>query len=85
MKSKKLLTSDKFLVHFDSACDLSLACDASTYGLRVVLSHKMSNGSDKPIGYASWTLVLWNAIRERMLSLCVRSEEISQLLVWSIF
>ena len=55
-ESKKLLTSDKFLVHFDSACDLSLACDASAYGLGVVLSHKMSDGSDKPIGYASRTL-----------------------------
>ena len=53
---KKLLTSDKFLVHYDSTCELSLACDASAYGLGVVLSHKMPDGSDKPIGYASRTL-----------------------------
>ena len=31
-------------------------CDTSAYGLGVVLSHKMLDGSDKPIGYASCTL-----------------------------
>ena len=55
-ESKKLLTADKFLVHYDSTCKLSLACDASAYGLGVVLSHRMPDGSDKPIGYASRTL-----------------------------
>ena len=51
-----MLTSDKFLVHYDSTLQLSLACDASSHGLGVVLSHKMPDGSDKPIGYASRTL-----------------------------
>ena len=53
---KKLLMSDKFLVHYDSTCELSLTCDASAYGLGVVLSHKMQDGSDKLIGSASHTL-----------------------------
>ena len=53
---KKLLTSDKFLVHYDSSCELSLTCDASVHGLGSVLSHKMPDGSDKPTGYASRTL-----------------------------
>ena len=54
--SKKLLTSDKCLTHLDSTLKLTLACDASEYGLGAVLSHKMSDGSERPIGYASRTL-----------------------------
>ena len=54
--SKKLLTSDKCLMHFDSSLKLTLACDTSEYGLGAVISHKMSDGSEKCIGYASRTL-----------------------------
>ena len=54
--SKKLLTSDSFLTHFDSSISLILACDALAYGLGVVLSHQTPDGSDRPIGYASRTL-----------------------------
>ena len=53
--SKDLLTADKCLTHFDSL-DLTLACDASDYGLGVVLSHKMADGAERPIAYASRTL-----------------------------
>ena len=54
--SKDILTSDKFLAHFDPSLPLTLACDASGYGLGAVLAHKMPDGSEKPIGYASRTL-----------------------------
>ena len=54
--SKDLLTSTKFLAHFDPSHKLTLACDASAYGLGAVLAHKMPDGSEKPIGYASRTL-----------------------------
>ena len=54
--SKELLTSQKFLAHFDDSLELILACDASAYGIGAVLSHKMPDGSEKPIGYASRTL-----------------------------
>ena len=40
-------------MHFDSSLKLTLACDASDYA---VLSHKMSDGSERLIGYASHTL-----------------------------
>ena len=55
-KSKELLTSANCLTHFDSSLELTLACDASAYGLGAVLSHKMPNGSERPLGYASRTL-----------------------------
>ena len=54
--SKKLLTSSNCLTHFDSTLDLTLACDASSYGLGAALSHKMPDGSKRPVAYASRTL-----------------------------
>ena len=55
-ESKELLTSSQLLFHFDSKLPLLLACDASAYSIGAVLAHKMPDGSEKPIGYASRTL-----------------------------
>ena len=55
-ESKELLTSSLFLVHFNSELPLLLACDASAYGIGAVLAHRMSDGTEKPIAYASCTL-----------------------------
>ena len=44
------------LVHFGPKLKLTLACDASAYGIGVVLAHKYLNGSEKPVAYASRTL-----------------------------
>ena len=44
--SKDMLTSDKFLAHFDPIVQLTLACDGSGYGLGAVLTPKMAGGSD---------------------------------------
>ena len=54
--AKDLLASNKLLVHFDPDKELILSCDASPYGLGAVLSHRMSNGSDRPVYYASRSL-----------------------------
>ena len=54
--SRKLLTSGNCLTHFDSSLELTLACDASAYGLGAVLSHKRADGTERPIAYASRTL-----------------------------
>jgi len=43
-------------VYFNSQLPLTLACDASAFGIRAVLAHCMPDGSEKPIGYASRTL-----------------------------
>ena len=55
-ESKKLLTSSNLLVHFNPSLPLILSCDTSMYVIGAVLAHHMSVGSEKPIGYVSWTL-----------------------------
>ena len=44
------------MVHFDLSKPLIVACDASQYGLGAVLSHKMDNGEEHPVAFASRTL-----------------------------
>ena len=54
--SKDQLTSSDLLVHFNPELDLLLMCDASSYGVGAVLAHRMPDGSERPIGYASRSL-----------------------------
>ena len=44
-----MLRLSDLLVHFDSEEQLILACDASPYGLGAVLSHRMQDGSERPV------------------------------------
>ncbi|XP_062374782.1 uncharacterized protein K02A2.6-like [Sardina pilchardus] len=53
---KRLLHSERLLVHFDPDRDVILSCDASPYGVGAVLSHRMEDGTEKPISYVSRTL-----------------------------
>ena len=52
----QLLTSSQLLIHFNPQLPLLLACDASAYSIVAVLAHKLPDGLEKPIGYASRTL-----------------------------
>ena len=54
--AKNALQDDTLLVHYDSFIRLVLACDASPYGVGVVLSHIMEDGEECPVAYASRTL-----------------------------
>ena len=51
--AKKALQTDSLLVHYDSWKPLLLACDASQYGLGVVLSHVFKKGEERPIAFMS--------------------------------
>lgn len=53
---KKEILSEKVLIHFDSKKTLVLATDASPLGLGAVLSHRLPDGSERPIAFASRTL-----------------------------
>jgi len=55
-KTKTLLTSADFLAHFNPILPILLACDASYYGVGAVLAHRMLDGSEWPIAYASKSL-----------------------------
>ena len=55
--AKQSLTSDSVLVHYDPQLPLRLAGDASCYGIGAVLSHQYPDGSERPIAYASRTLL----------------------------
>ena len=55
-EAKDALQDNALLVHYDSTKPLLLACDASPHGLGAVLSHKMDDGTERPVAYASRTL-----------------------------
>ena len=53
---KEKLASAEVLAHYDVNLPIKLDCDASAYGIGAVLSHTYSDGSERPIAYASRTL-----------------------------
>ena len=53
---KKQLAEAPVLEHYDPSRKLSLATDASPYGVGAVLSHVLEDGTEKPVAYASRTL-----------------------------
>lgn len=46
---KKELVSSRVLAHFDLNEEIILSCDASSYGLAAILSHRYKDGTEKPI------------------------------------
>ncbi|XP_024891943.1 uncharacterized protein K02A2.6-like [Temnothorax curvispinosus] len=53
---KKTLISPQVLMQYDPSLPLILATDASKTGLGAVLSHRLGNGQERPIAYASRTM-----------------------------
>ncbi|XP_045537307.1 uncharacterized protein K02A2.6-like [Papilio machaon] len=56
IKIKKEILSERVLTHFDPTKPLVLATDASPLGLGAVLSHRLTDGSERPVAFASRTL-----------------------------
>ena len=56
LEANKQLTVKNLLIHYDHSKKLLLACDASPYGIGAVLSHRLQNGTDQPIAFASCSL-----------------------------
>ena len=55
-KAKEELSSSAVLVHYDPNLTITLAGDASAYGIGAVISHTLPDGSERPIAYASRSL-----------------------------
>lgn len=51
-----MLSSSTYLTHFDPKVPLYLACDASGVGIGSVIFHRYTDGTERPIAYASKTL-----------------------------
>lgn len=47
--AKQELASERVLAHYDPSEKLILACDASSYGLSAILSHRYKDNTERPI------------------------------------
>jgi hypothetical protein len=43
-------------MHHNSLLPMVLVCDSSGYGVGTILSHRLPDGTDRPIAFASGTL-----------------------------
>ena len=55
--AKQLLTTSNLLTHYDPNLTLKLAADESQCGLGAVISHVLPNGVERPVAFASRSLL----------------------------
>lgn len=56
VNAKSALSSSTVLVHYNPKNPIILKCDASPYGLGAVLMHRMTDGEELPVSFASRTM-----------------------------
>ena len=56
-EAKEKLSTAEVLVHYDPRVPIRLAGDASSYGIGTVLYHMFADGTERPVAYASQTLL----------------------------
>ena len=56
-QAKEKLSRAEVLAHYDPQLPIRLAGDASSYGIGAVLSHVLADGTERPVAYASRTLL----------------------------
>ena len=76
LEAKAQLTSPRILAHYDPEKKLVLSCDASPYGVGAVLSHRMDDGSEKSITFASRSLAPAEKDTLNWTNHCVWGEEV---------
>ena len=82
-EARKQIASAKVLTHYDSTLPIKLAADASAYGIVAVISHRMPDGTERPIAFASHTLTAseknYAQLEKEALSFCIHGQEISPI------
>ena len=53
---KEALQFSQVMIHFDPRKEVIVACDASPYGVGAALLHRLSDGTERPIAFASRSL-----------------------------
>nr|XP_042901662.1 uncharacterized protein K02A2.6-like [Parasteatoda tepidariorum] len=84
---KELFSSEAVLVPFDEKLPITLACDASPFGVGAVLSHVLENGCEAPIAFASRTLASternYTQMDKEALAIVFGIKKISSFCLWT--